>query len=1063
MTGGSKGTPGDNIGSTPVGIIGSISGEPLEINVETPRTGATPSAKEHIEGHLSALRSLLKEHNGRGNVSPIRLSFDNAKDRTRVWTVVTGAEVRDADLKRPFKEARIISVDSRPRRTLVNGPCRCGVVCSNKPWMGVRGDGLRTSRKEALTGGWNSGSITFKERWIVETGFITGVSEVMKISSFMDAHKCPELAKRYSDKVPKTMNEMMTRLDDFLRSEEAFAKHGATQRGSVRSTQELRRQMEMALESGKLNHLIKDVRQRGRGNAKGRDAGKDKFINMIRSWPNDRKRKAVERDKSWMKALIVFPPLSMEDASDEPPIIEAVMEGYLVRTMDLVGFAGGVVKPLGTIKLEVVFGDGGLFRTVMIDFTVVREPSPYNIIFGRTSLRSIRAVSSTIHSMVREEANGRPEGQSEYQPRERSNGKGGFNGTNISQPSVPESTGNNKGEPFGTMQESAQNIAKEKRNLEAYVDDMVIKSNDEKVLIEDIAKTFDNLRRINMKLNPKKCSFGVEEGKFLGYMLTTDGIWANPKKTNVDMQSLRTLKEMQSLSRKLAVLKSRFADNSLPFFETLKAITKKNKDEYCWTKSAEKAYQEMKKVIVELPLLTTSVKDETLYVYVAAAMEAISAVLLAERMGKQCPIHYRLQMYFEAHPIKFIMDQPLKQILNKAQASKKLAEYLVELGAYNIAYEPINAIKGQVLADFLLEAPVGTSTDEFFRLPAESPNKDVVKRWTLFTDGASNSKGFRHGLILISPSGVEFMYALQMNFTSTNNEAEYEALLVKLHMEKKMKANYIIREIHMGSYGMDIGARNGHTGSPPSSSRKVKIFHCSHRLLYKVDRGEATGQNYQERRKEIHVGQYCVPVRSPPCDSNRQQNPVNGLVERANKSLMKGIKARLGRERAGWVDELPNVLWAYRTSLKQSNGETPFSLTYESEAVIPAEIGMPTHRTMMIREDENEDELRLNMDLFQERSGAAAIREDKYKTKMEQYYNQKVRPMSFKPDEYVFRRNEASRVEDQGKLGPKWEGPYRVTEAYQNGSYKLQTMGGGGASNLARSTLGSAMYRSYCV
>ncbi|GJU51262.1 reverse transcriptase domain-containing protein [Tanacetum coccineum] len=169
---------------------------------------------------------------------------------------------------------------------------------------------------------------------------------------------------------------------------------------------------------------------------------------------------------------------------------------------------------------------------------------------------------------------------------------------------------------------------------------------------------------------------------------------------------------------------------------------------------------------------------------------------------------------------------------------------------------------------------------------------------------------------------------------------------------------------------------------------------------------------------------------------------ANGLVERANKSLMEGIKARLGKERAGWVDELPNVLWAHRTSLKQSNGETPFSLTYGSEAVIPVEIGMPTHRTMMIREDKNEYELRLNMYLVQERREATAIREAKYKTKMKQYYNEKVRPTSFKPDEYVFRRNEANRVEDQGKLGSKWEGPYRVTKVYQNGSYKLQTMEG---------------------
>ncbi|GKC91155.1 reverse transcriptase domain-containing protein, partial [Tanacetum coccineum] len=69
------------------------------------------------------------------------------------------------------------------------------------------------------------------------------------------------------------------------------------------------------------------------------------------------------------------------------------------------------------------------------------------------------------------------------------------------------------------------------RNLEAYVDDMVIKSRDEKMLLADIAETFDNLKKINMKLNPKKCSFGVEEGKFLGYMVMSKGIRDNPKKT----------------------------------------------------------------------------------------------------------------------------------------------------------------------------------------------------------------------------------------------------------------------------------------------------------------------------------------------------------------------------------------------------------------------------------------------------------------------------------------------------------------------------------------------------
>jgi transposase InsO family protein len=65
----------------------------------------------------------------------------------------------------------------------------------------------------------------------------------------------------------------------------------------------------------------------------------------------------------------------------------------------------------------------------------------------------------------------------------------------------------------------------------------------------------------------------------------------------------------------------------------------------------------------------------------------------------------------------------------------------------------------------------------------------------------------------------------------------------------------------------------------------------------------------------------------------------NGQAERVNRNIIEGIKARLGRVRAGWIEELPHVLWAYRTTTKSSNGETPFSLTYGAEAMIPMEIG----------------------------------------------------------------------------------------------------------------------------
>lgn len=109
------------------------------------------------------------------------------------------------------------------------------------------------------------------------------------------------------------------------------------------------------------------------------------------------------------------------------------------------------------------------------------------------------------------------------------------------------------------------------------------------------------------------------------------------------MQSPKSLKEMQSLSGKLAALNrflSKSAERSLPFFETLKNITKDDKEKYQWTEAAEKAFQEMKKMILELPRLTTPKPKEDMYLYLSAAMEAISGVMLVEREGRQIPVHY---------------------------------------------------------------------------------------------------------------------------------------------------------------------------------------------------------------------------------------------------------------------------------------------------------------------------------------------------------------------------------------------------------------------------------------
>ncbi|GJQ89434.1 hypothetical protein Tco_0000573 [Tanacetum coccineum] len=122
--------------------------------------------------------------------------------------------------------------------------------------------------------------------------------------------------------------------------------------------------------------------------------------------------------------------------------------------------------------------------------------------------------------------------------------------------------------------------------------------------------------------------------------------------------------------------------------------------------------------------------------------------------------------------------------------------------------------------------------------------------------------------------------------------------------------------------------------------------------------------------------------------------------------------------------------------IKSSNGDTVFSLTYGTKAVIPAEIGMPTLRTAEIDMVQKDEALEINLDLLVERREQVEIREARSKAKMERYYNSKVRNTSFKPGDLVYRNNDASHARDSGKLGHKWEGPYKVTEALGKGAYK---------------------------
>ncbi|GJY25946.1 hypothetical protein Tco_0400672 [Tanacetum coccineum] len=103
---------------------------------------------------------------------------------------------------------------------------------------------------------------------------------------------------------------------------------------------------------------------------------------------------------------------------------------------------------------------------------------------------------------------------------------------------------------------------------------------------------------------------------------------------------------------------------------------------------------------------------------------------------------------------------------------------------------------------------------------------------------------------------------------------------------------------------------------------------------------------------------------------------------------------------------------------------------------------MPTYRTAAVDAVHNDEELRLNLDLLEEKRECAAICEAKAKLKMTKYYNARVRGVTFRPGDFVYRSNDASHAVAGGKLGPNWEGPYEVTEALGDGAYRLKSMDG---------------------
>ncbi|KAK8954187.1 hypothetical protein KSP39_PZI001996 [Platanthera zijinensis] len=341
------------------------------------------------------------------------------------------------------------------------------------------------------------------------------------------------------------------------------------------------------------------------------------------------------------------------------------------------------------------------------------------------------------------------------------------------------------------------------RNLEVYVDDLMVKSREVDSHLQDLEETFDTLRRYKMRLNPLKCIFGASKGKFLGHLLTPVGVEPNPDKVRAIMElgPPRDAKEVQRLTGKLAGLSrflSRAGERCSPFFKTLRGGRK-----FEWTPECEEAFQALKRQMTQAPLLQGPKEGEDLFLYLGVGAEAVSSVLVREEGRKQLPIYYmsrvlrktelrypifeklafaliisarRLRPYFQAHSIQVVTDHPLRSIFEGVEHSGRLAKWSVELSEFDISFVPRLAIKAQAMADFLADYVVEVAEDKLTRpIP-----------WKVMVDGASGKHSLGVGVVLESPQGTQIEQTVVIHFSITNNKAEYEAVIAGLRLAKEL-------------------------------------------------------------------------------------------------------------------------------------------------------------------------------------------------------------------------------------------------------------------------------------
>ncbi|XP_058761740.1 uncharacterized protein LOC131635150 [Vicia villosa] len=263
----------------------------------------------------------------------------------------------------------------------------------------------------------------------------------------------------------------------------------------------------------------------------------------------------------------------------------------------------------------------------------------------------------------------------------------------------------------------------------------------------------------------------------------------------------RLIQTLNGMLTSLSRFVAKSAQHAIPLFKLLPKETA-----FEWTEECEHALSHLKQALSNPPVLSRPEAREILYLYLVVSTKAVSAALIRETPEDQKPIYFtskafqgpkvrcqqiekvgltlitaarRLRHYFLAHTIVVRIEQPVKQLLARPDMAGRMLRWSLELTEFDIKYEGRKALKAQVLADFVAEMAFPETTN------------NNARRWTLYVDGASSLTSSGAGIILENGEGTLIEVSLSLSFPTSNNQAEYEALLAGLRLANDLEAKEI--------------------------------------------------------------------------------------------------------------------------------------------------------------------------------------------------------------------------------------------------------------------------------